>query len=999
MPSFEKICQVFVVAGLGFFAANFVRAAEIIQTPDYFIQSIGLLDGLPHELTHRIVQDKTGYLWISTSAGLVRFDGNQFQVVTSPLLSNQESDLLYAIGRGTNGSLWAAPNCGGLVEYNQRTRTFLQIAPASELPPQPTTFLTQTPDGAFWVGYFQGSLLRWNGGQCTWFTNGLAVGETISLALDSSNQVWIASDSFLGKFSDGKLTRAFEVGGTKLRLGSASSSGIWVAGAEVLEKIVNGKLVVISTNTPWTAAGGIPSAVLEDSNGNVWIGTKGHGLFRFDGGKFERLPTSHPWITGLCEDSEGNLWVATRGGGIDRVRPKQFFIWNSKSGRPEDAFASVCEDRAGNLWLADSAEASLVKLQRDGRQREFRKESLRGLRLVCVDGQNQLWMANRSSIFRWPMDGEFAPQRVVTTSNNAAIHVLFSARNGDLWAGGDGSFLGRWHDGKWERYDDASKIFGITVMRSIEEDHEGNLWIALNTGDLLRFRDGRFTRFGAGDGLPGSTIHCILCDSSGLLWMPTTRDGLLLRRDEKFYRIGLDRGFPSEVVDQMLEDNFGRIWFGTQAGVYHVDRDELLQCALGKIPQIHPIAYGRDVGLVGYALVSGFQPTAWKSRDGRLWFITHKGVLSIDPASWKQNTNPPPVLVDEIRVNDRKISARDSIVLSPRVTKLEFKLSVIQFSAPDQVTVRHWLDNFDSTWVDTGNQRSFIYPKLPPGNYRLRFSARNPDGVWNESAAPFSIIVLPAWWQRPSVQVAAVICAIIILTFVVRSWSHRRLRLKLERLEQKHAMEKERARIAKNLHDDLGGTLTEIGLLADLAIHSRNSPEKLKSTAEFFAERVRGLARTLDTIVWTVNPTNDSLDELVTYICGFSQELFGKSPIRCRLDVAGEIPPVSLTPEQRANLFLTAKEAMNNVIRHSGATEAWLRIKMDGDRFLLSIEDNGRGFEPRAPENGRRNGLTNMRSRVEELEGGFVLESAPGAGTIIKISVNFSKARINQPAI
>jgi signal transduction histidine kinase/ligand-binding sensor domain-containing protein len=969
-----------------------LRAAEVIQTPDYYIQSLGILDGLPHEMTHRVVQDRTGYLWISTSAGLVRFDGNHFQVFTSSLLNNQESDLLYAIARGTNGNLWAAPNCGGLVEYNERTRTFLQAAPASEFPPQPTTFLTQTRDGAFWVGYFQSVLLRWKDGQSTWFTNGLAIGETISLATDRSNQVWIASDSFLGKYQHGNLTRMFDSAGTKLRLGAARSGDIWVAGAEVLEKIVDGKLVLASTNPPWAQLGGIPSVVFEDSRGALWAGTKGNGLFRFLNGQFERLPTSHPWITDLCEDNEGNLWVTTHGGGIDRVRLKQFSVWNSRLGKPEDVFTSVCEDHQGNVWLADGADDSLIRLQPDGQKQEFQNTRLGGVRLVCVDTQNQLWMAGRFSILKWPIGGTFAPQLVAFTTNSA-VHFLFSARNGDLWAGGDSGFLGRWHKDHWEQFDAVAKNYSTSVVRSTEEDQDGNMWFALNTGDLLCYRDGQFTHFSTADGLPGSTIHCILCDSTGALWMPTTRDGLWLRRNGKFYQIGLDQGFPSEVVDQMLEDNFGHIWFGTQVGLYHVDRDELLQCALGKIPQIHPIAYGRDVGLIGYPLVSGFQPTAWKSANGWLWFVTHKGVISIDPALWELNTNPPPVLVDEIRVNDKKISARDSIVLPPQARKIEFKLSVVQFSAPDQVVIRHWLEGLDSTWVDMGNQRSFIYPKLPQGKYRLRFSACNPDGVWNETAAPFSITVVPAWWQMPTVQAAGAILAAVLLTFVVRSWSHRRLRLKLERLEQKHAMEKERARLAKNLHDDLGGTLTEIGLLADLAGRNNNSPEKLKAATAFFSERVRGLARTLDTIVWTVNPTNDSLDELATYICGFSQELFALSPVRCRLDLAGEIPPIPLTPEQRANLFLTAKEAMTNVIKHSGATEAWLRIKMEGERFCICIEDNGRGFQPGAPENGKRNGLSNMRSRLQELHGDFALKSAPGQGTKVVFSLCLAAAK------
>jgi signal transduction histidine kinase len=273
---------------------------------------------------------------------------------------------------------------------------------------------------------------------------------------------------------------------------------------------------------------------------------------------------------------------------------------------------------------------------------------------------------------------------------------------------------------------------------------------------------------------------------------------------------------------------------------------------------------------------------------------------------------------------------------------------------------------------------------------------RNPDGIWNEATAPFAVTVVPAWWQLRWVQVSALLLAALLLTLVVSAWSHRRLRLRLERLEQKQAMERERARIAKNLHDDLGGTLTEIALLADLATRNGGSQEKLKSATEYFSQRVRSLARTLDNVVWAVNPKNDSLDELVTYLCGFSQELFSLSAIRFRLDIAGEIPPIPLTPEERSNLFLTAKEALNNIIKHSGATEARLRIWMENDRFCIGVEDNGHGFDPGSPEARRRNGLANMRSRIQELHGDFSLKSEPGKGSTILISVCFDpKARLD----
>lgn len=978
--------KVFFVCGANYLVALSLFGAAVLDSPDYYIQSFGIPDGLPHEMVHHIVQDKTGYLWISTSSGLVRFDGNEFQTITSPLLNDQQSDLLYAIAIGTNGNLYAAPNTGGLMEYDAGTKSFHQIVSKDLLPGDPPTFLKQTPDGAFWLGDFQMELRRYKDGRTTLFTNEFAPGQTISVAVDASNRVWVASDVFLGKFHDEQLQRVTNYTTGKARLGQGRNEQIWLATRYSLEKIENGKISQVATNVLWAGNEGAPTAVIGDSSGIVWIGTRAQGLYRYADGQFSQVPTSHPWITDLFEDNEGNIWATTHGGGLDRIRRKIFSNWNFKIGVVEAGINSVSENSGGDLWMADIADNKIIELPQNGSLQEFKNNSLRSLRIASLDSGNNLWIATRTTVLKWPVSLNFTPQ-LVCSNKDLLPRTLFCADGGDMWVGGDDGFLGRMHKGSWETFNIVKTNYSNCTIRDIGEDGNGNLWMALSDGDLLSYRDGQFVHFGAHDGLPISAVHCMLRDSRGWLWMTTTRDGLLLRHDHQFYRVTTAQGFPSGVIDQMQEDNFGRIWFATEVGFYHIDRDELVQCALGKISQVHPVAFGRDVGLVGYSPVSDFQPTSCKSKDGLLVFATHKGVISINPSQCRANTNLPPVLVDEILVNDEKISIRDNITLTHDAKKIEFKISAIEFSAPNQVKVRHWLEGFDSTWIDEGGQRSFSYPRLPPGKYVLKISACNPDGIWNETVAPLTITVLPAWWQLHWVQIGVGILAAAILTLTVRRWSHRRLQLKLERLEQKQAMERERARIAKNLHDDLGGTLTEIGLLADLTTREARSPEKIKSAGEFFSERVRGLARTLDTIVWTVNPKNDSLDELATYLCGFSQELFALSRVRCRIDMAGDIPPIPLTPEQRSNLFLTAKEAMSNIVKHSGATEARLRIKMEGDCFCVSIEDNGRGFQPDAMKNGKRNGLTNMRSRIEELHGLFSLSSVLGKGTAVSFSI------------
>ncbi len=364
--------------------------------------------------------------------------------------------------------------------------------------------------------------------------------------------------------------------------------------------------------------------------------------------------------------------------------------------------------------------------------------------------------------------------------------------------------------------------------------------------------------------------------------------------------------------------------------------------------------------------------------------------MELDSAALKSNLRPPPVFIDELLVNDKPVPIKGAIEIPPLIKKLEVRFAALNYTAPEKVRLRHKLEGVDSSWTEAGSSRTAIYGALSPGHYLLRVNTCNDEGVWDETGASLGFAVLPAWWQSAWSQSGALIIFTVLVVLTVRYWSHRRLKLKLERLEDQRALEKERARIARDLHDDLGASLTQIGLQAEMARQSSNPPEELRNQSAQLAARVRTLAHELDAIVWTINPKNDSLDQLATYLCQFSQEFFRLTPIRCRLDVADDIPACPLTPEVRHDLFLATKEAMNNVIKHSEASEVWLRLAVKQGRFCLTLEDNGRGFSPAALQNSQRNGLANMQARLRSFGGTFAIRGEPGRGTVVIMEIPLS---------
>jgi signal transduction histidine kinase len=280
---------------------------------------------------------------------------------------------------------------------------------------------------------------------------------------------------------------------------------------------------------------------------------------------------------------------------------------------------------------------------------------------------------------------------------------------------------------------------------------------------------------------------------------------------------------------------------------------------------------------------------------------------------------------------------------------------------------------------------------LEPGDYRLLMSACNNDGIWNAKGAVIGFTVLPAWWQTAWFRLLLTAFTGGLVVCSARYWSYRRVRLMEERLVQQQALERERERIARDLHDDVGASIAQLGLVLEELRGQADLPAPVKEQSGQISSRVRTLARDLDAVVWTVNPRNDSLVELVAYLSQFFLEFFQRTPIRPRLDVGENIADHLLSPDVRHHLFLTAKEAMNNALKHAEATEVTLTMVTRDGWFELKLTDNGSGFSPAQAVGSRRNGLRNMQSRIHEIGGEYQMTSTPGHGTIVNLRIPLAK--------
>jgi two-component sensor histidine kinase len=396
---------------------------------------------------------------------------------------------------------------------------------------------------------------------------------------------------------------------------------------------------------------------------------------------------------------------------------------------------------------------------------------------------------------------------------------------------------------------------------------------------------------------------------------------------------------------------------------------------------------------------------AYRGRDGALYFPVRTGLAVVRPERLPTNSVSPQVWLEYMGVDGQPVGIyasesplekkgasrlanlrRDTgtLRLGPGHRNIEFRFTAPSFTAPENVLFRYRLDGFDNDWVDANRRRNANYPRLPAGRYQFLLTACNESGIWNNPSVAVAFIVQPfvwnTWWFRISVVSLFTLGTAVVLRYAWR----RRLRERLREVRQQASLDRERTRIARDMHDTLGAGLTQINFLGALASREETTPEQARTHAAKMSLTSQQLVQQLDEIVWAVDPDNDKLEDLATYISQFVGEFFADLPIRCRMRAATVLPTLRLTSNVRHNLFLAVREGLNNVARHSGASEANVALIVEGIDLVITIEDNGRGFDVETAT--RRHGLANLNKRLAEIGGISRIESRLGTGTKITLT-------------
>jgi signal transduction histidine kinase/ligand-binding sensor domain-containing protein len=971
--------------------------------PNFFVRNLLVEDGLPEDSVTAIVQTDDGYLWMGTYSGLARFDGVRFTVFDSGNNPELASSRITCLFQDKAGILWMGHEAGELTRYDKNGH--FQAEPVRVSWKGRKIFgIAADETGDLWLINDQGVLGRVKDGAVASPLSGRRE-KLVGFADGADGSIWVTRDGYASVLRrgvlasqplDGPPEQSYVQGICPSRDGYQ-----WVVSQNRLRKWNGAAWVDDGIQVP--LKGSPLTAFIETQTGLLAMGTQDKGLYLVNQqGETLNFSRGHgllnDWIRSLCADREGNLWVATGGGGVAILRAGCAATVNPPDqwqGRP---VLSVSPSRDGGVWIGTEG-AGLYYFKDDHWSQFGTNAGLPNLFVwsVAEDADGRVWAATWGAGLFGKKEDLFVRAPGIEQIT-VPMTALLCVNGGGLWIGTEAGLLR--YDGKSGAWFGRNPESVRTDVRAIVEDSQGTVWFGMLGGGLACLKNGAVRHFGKAEGLSSDFVQCLHLDAKGALWIGTFGGGLDRLKNGEFAAITVRQGLPNNIIGCMVDDGNGNYWMSSHAGIICVAKEELDLCADGKTNLVHCVSYGKSDGLPTLECSTGFQPAGCSTPDGRLWFPTGKGLVALNPKDIHVNRRPPPVVIEAVRVDGHALATRPIAAepwrIAPGQHRIEIDYTGLSFAAPEKVRFRYRLEGLDEEWTEAGAKRSASFDYVPPGQYAFHVLACNDAGVWNEEGAAVAFVLLPYFWQTWWFGTSLAALAIGMVGAGVWLGTRRRMRRKMEALERQKAVEHERSRIARDIHDELGSHLTRITMLSEPARHEPDAPNPGATDVRQIYDIARALTRTMDEIVWAVNPHHDTPEGLVNYLEQFALEFLGAAGIRCRLDLPMELPAWPLTAETRHNLFLALKEALHNAVKHAGATEVRIALALEARALTLSVEDNGRGFDP-AAVNSTGNGLKNMRRRLEHIGGGCQIGSVRGQGVKIVFIVPMREAPAGAP--
>ncbi len=980
----------------------------------YIFNRLSISDGLLSNNVRAIWQDKTGYLWIGTESGLQRYDGVRFRTILNDRVEQIVSD---SAGRvwirsgkkvgifntqtflftpvAYEGSkelynparLWLRKDASGniFVQLTQKNCQYFDAGKgdfsSSNNPfiiPDHIKLLDITEDlnkGRYWIVSSEG-LGYWDKKTRAYYTASNNTQNDALLAsskagtvisgfyIDNNNTYWLQeNNNTVSHFrSYNSLNNTFTQDAASLNtsenksyfeiygLKNINDSAIAVYGLNYF-RIQNGEsfynLKTPINNNPYGIAFNSVSDVVQDKEGIIWVATD-NGLYYTSNvirniHVFFSQERGRSAVSSLLQDHDNNLWIATWGRGVFR-QPGSFA---DSIGGPVntinnlDDFTkmawSLCEDSLGNLWVG-CHEGRLIKYNLQTKKAALYKPSVfqnSAVRQIVKDSKGILWIGlQNGKIFTVnPADKHIPDQslREICDLNGATTKMVL-INNKHIWVAvnGKGIYVIDTDNGR--------------VIQSIDIHKIHNSFIA-NVRDILQANDTMC--FVAGEKL--ASIHT------------------------KTFKVNTDlpyKTIPAGTIYTLQKDGSNNVWLGESAGILKLN-----------IQTNTVTRYTQQDGLITIHNNSYVPERSTVLHSGELAFGGNQHMVIFDPRDYNVSAPPPNVSITGFQLNNRYLLQdsldRVEIISIPYEHKaFAIEFAALSFRQRGKLVYEYKLDGMDKEWNIQNNDAPVAYNFLPHGKYRFLIRAKNELGQYSPEITALNLYIAPPFWKTIWFYMLIALAAASLLFYLHR--------LRLQKLLH---IERVRSRLARDLHDDMGSTLSTINILSNMALQQKSFNEvKSREYMSTINNNTSQMMEAMDDIVWSINPANDSIAKIITRMKETAGAVLEPRQIDYHFEVNPAVPELRLSMEARREIFLIFKEALNNILKYADCSEVVFTLTKKGNSFMLIINDNGKGFQaPVSNAAVRGNGLKNMEKRAATINGLLSVSSEPGKGTTIQL--------------
>jgi len=931
-----------------------------------------------------LLQTPDGTIWAGTSNGLARLErgASRFQVL------HLASDNVFALFQDHSGRLWVGTEAGLHVVERQGPRVTVH---AIELPLEHrdddarvgVLSIAEDRDHTLWLGTTVGLVRRVGDALAERYavTNEPAADDRVfRLLLDREGRLWVGHvDLGLWVIVPPPPGTQLVAAGDNLTAAAARQGPPLTAGGRVRWPARPGELRHLTT-TEGLAGNWVRTGLFESEDGTIWVGSL--GLSRIADGRVTTFDVAEgiadTAVAPAAEDSAGHLWIGSASSGVMRLARGGLVTYDERDGLLGDWINSVVDD--GELYVVGLGGANAWLHRFDGRRfvgvapNLPTKPGWGWNQITFRDRYGEWWVPGGGGLAHFPKVDRIEDLATIAPTfyrqrdgvGGLDVYRIYGDSHGDVWiASFQPTSLVRWHrnSGRFLRYTTRDGI-PDAIATAFAEDRHACLFIGFEGGQVARSCGARFDQFDASDGVPAGEIQALFFDHAGRLWIGSSLGGAGRIDDPLATRLhirsyGTSDGLSSNHVSAITEDAAGKLYLATWHGVDRLDPET------GKTHH-----YG-----VADGLASSIVQTATRDHAGDLWFGTKHGLSRLTPIP--DHAAPLRVLLVglnlggvEYPVAEQGQRAIDGLELAPDQNQLEISFVGVGAAIGQPLRYQLQLEAMDAGWSAPMAQRSIRYASLAAGRYRFSVRAISADGVSPSATVTFRVYG-PIWKRAWFLALAVTLLA--AFGYALYRW----------RLARHLEIERVRLRIAADLHDDVGSSLSRIAILSDVASREVDAGRPIVERLEEIAQAARNLVDTAGDIVWSIDPRRDDLDSLIARFRRFIGDMLDAKAIAWTLAVPPDAGRLKLSPEQRRQLFLLLKESVHNVVRHAGCRTVAISIRYADRAVLATVRDDGRGFVPTPSPRG--GGLANMRARVAAAGGEVDVESAPGRGTRVRI--------------